>query len=107
MARDLLDSGAESKLRPVYNRWLNTARKNLHRGWDYANALPWRCFRLRLACAWPILIGLDTLGKLERGNILDPAVRIKTSRPGVRSIMIRSILACPWPWVWHSLVKTK
>jgi farnesyl-diphosphate farnesyltransferase len=34
-------------------------------GWDYTLAIPARAPRLRLACAWPLLIGLETLALLR------------------------------------------
>jgi farnesyl-diphosphate farnesyltransferase len=104
---DLLDSSNEARLRQVYDPWLRAARKHLHAGWQYTTALKWSCFRVRLACAWPILIGLDTLKKLERRNVLDGSQRIKTTRPEVRRIMVRSALASPWPWAWRRLVKSE
>jgi len=50
------------------------------------------CRRLRLACAWPILIGIATLSKLRRTNILDSSQRIKITRAEVRGIIARSLL---------------
>jgi farnesyl-diphosphate farnesyltransferase len=46
---------------------------------------------LRLACAWPLLIGLATLRRLARAEaLLDPEVVIKVSRAEVRGILGRS-----------------
>lgn len=104
---DLLNSANEPRLRQIYDPWLRKAREHLQAGWRYTNALRWSCFRIRLACAWPILIGFDTLKKLEHRNVLDPSQRIKTSRPEVRRILVRSTLACPWPGVWKRLVKVE
>jgi farnesyl-diphosphate farnesyltransferase len=49
--------------------------------------------RLRLACIWPIWIGLMTIARLRAENPLDPARRIKISRGDVYRVMIRSFLA--------------
>jgi farnesyl-diphosphate farnesyltransferase len=101
---DLLAPENESKLRPLYNRYLAQAEAHLLAGWSYTNALPRRCIRLRLACAWPILIGMRTVAKLRMGNVLDPQHRIKVSRPEVKTLMLRSILYYPWPAAWRRLV---
>ena len=59
--------------------------------------------RIRLACAWPILIGARTLALLGEGDILDPARRIKVSRAEVRGILLRSVLSLPVPPLWRGL----
>lgn len=98
---DLLDSRRESRLRPVYNRWLDLAHAHLAAGWDYTNSLPGGCTRVRLACAWPILIGVKTLGRLRAGNVLDADQRIKISRADVRGVMIQSLLRLPFRGSWQ------
>lgn len=100
---DLLDPGSEPKLRPLYNALLDRARSHLAAGWAYTNSLPWRCVRVRLACAWPILIGLKTLAKLRDGPVLDPQRRIKVSRGEVRGIILRSVVCYPLPPAWRGL----
>ena len=43
---------------------------------------------MRLACAWPLLIGLKTLGLIEQTpNLLDPGTVVKASRRAVYGIM--------------------
>ncbi|MDB6124883.1 MAG: Farnesyl-diphosphate farnesyltransferase [Pedosphaera sp.] len=103
MPSDLLDPKMEPKFRSLYNRYLTLAEEHLTAGWAYTNALPWRCVRVRLACAWPILIGMNTLAKLRTGNVLDPQQRIKVSRPEVKRLILRSVLAYPWPGAWKRL----
>ena len=100
---DLLLPANEKKIRPLYDHYLDVAQKHLEAGWDYTNALPRRCVRVRLACAWPILIGMSTLAKLRAANALDPLHRVKVSRPEVRNMILRSILYYPWPSAWHRL----
>jgi farnesyl-diphosphate farnesyltransferase len=100
---DLVKPEVEPRLRPVYNSWLGTAEGHLAAGWEYTKALPRRNMRVRLACAWPLLIGGHTLAMLKTGNILDPAKRIKISRPDVRRIMWRSLWYYPRPDKWNSL----
>ena len=63
---DLLDPGALPRLRPLLDVLLAEARARLDDGLAYTLAVPRREWRLRLACAWPLLIGLATLGRLAR-----------------------------------------
>jgi farnesyl-diphosphate farnesyltransferase len=102
---ELLDSRTEPKLRPLYNRYLDRAESHLAAGWNYTNTIPRRQVRLRLACAWPILIGLQTLRRLRVEPVLDSAHRIKVSRAEVRSVMLRSLVAYPWPGSWRGLAR--
>jgi len=54
----LLDMNNYERLRPLYCELLATAESHLEAGWLYTNSLPRRALRVRLACAWPILIGV-------------------------------------------------
>lgn len=100
---DLLLSQNEARLRPVFNQWLARAEDHLRAGWAYTLALPARWARVRLACAWPILIGVATLQKLKDENVLDSARRIKASRLEVKRIMRQSLLALPFRSRWAAL----
>jgi farnesyl-diphosphate farnesyltransferase len=102
---DLLECAREATLRPIYNTWLDRAEAHLLAGWDYTNSLPWASVRVRLACAWPILIGLETLRLLRSKNVLDPQLRIKVHRPWVRQIIVRSILLYPRKGAWKGLAR--
>ena len=106
-AGDLLDPRNEPVLRPLYNRHLDMAHDHLAAGWEYTNTLPWTCVRVRLACAWPVLIGIRTLAKLRTGNVLDASQRIKVTRVEVRGLMLRSIVWYPFPTAWKNLFKTE
>ena len=98
--QDLLALSNIHRLRPLYDRYLDLAGKHLAAGWAYTKALPRGCVRVRLACAWPVLIGVRTLTRLRAGNVLDPAQRIKVSRAEVRQIMLRSLLRYPCASAW-------
>lgn len=100
---DLLDAANEPRLRPVYDELLEMAEGHLRAGWDYTNALPRSPMRLRLACAWPLLIGVRTIAELRKRNVLDPAHRIKVSRADVRRIMAASVLRYPFARRWRDL----
>jgi farnesyl-diphosphate farnesyltransferase len=103
---DLLQPANAGKLRPLYNHYLDLAESHLAAGWNYTNTIPFSQFRVRLACAWPILIGAKTISRLRNGNVLDPQQRIKISRGGVRGILLRSILSYPFPGAWRKLFVT-
>ena len=98
---DLLKAENQSRLRPVYDKWLDAAEDHLAAGWHYTNALPAGQFRLRLACAWPALIGARTVRLLRHSNMLDDSRRLKVSRGDVRALMARSVLLYPWPALWR------
>jgi farnesyl-diphosphate farnesyltransferase len=101
---DLLRPGNEPRLRPLYNDYLTRADFHLQAGWAYTNALPRGSVRLRLACAWPILIGQETLKRLWATNVLDGHQRIKVSRERVKRLMFRSVLLYPWQGAWRRMV---
>jgi farnesyl-diphosphate farnesyltransferase len=103
---ELLQAGNMDRFRPVYNRLLDRAEGFLRQGWQYTLTLPPTGLRVRLACAWPILIGLDTLHLLRERNPLDPAQRIKISRSRVRNLMLKSLLLYPVPGAWRHWMKT-
>ncbi len=100
---DLLQAVSESKLRPLYDRYLDLAQAHLMAGWAYTNNLPRRQVRVRLGCAWPILIGLETIKRLRTASLLDPGYRVKISRSEVRRILLRSVLRYPWRTAWRRL----
>ena len=100
---DLLQPANGARLRPVYHYFLDLADGFLKSGWTYTEMLPRRCVRVRLACAWPLLIGRETLALLGDCNILEPQPRIKISRQQVKSILWRSVLYYPWPTAWRRL----
>jgi farnesyl-diphosphate farnesyltransferase len=103
----LLSPVNESRFRPLYHRYLDVAESHLQAGWSYTNALPRGQVRVRLACAWPILIGVKTIERLRAANVLDLRQGVKISRVEVRGILLRSALAYPLPVVWRSLFAAK
>jgi farnesyl-diphosphate farnesyltransferase len=97
---DLLAAENEGRLRPLYDRYLARAEGDLTAGWAYTNRLPRTQVRLRLACAWPILIGLRTIELLRKNAVLNPAARVKVSRDEVKRIVTRSIVLYPFGKTW-------
>lgn len=104
---DLLNPDPEvlTRFRPLYNELLDRADTHLRSGWEYTLRIPWRQVRVRLACAWPVLIGLQTLRLLRQRNVLDPAQRIKIRRADVRRTILRSLAWYPIPIAWRKLAE--
>ncbi len=100
---DLLDPRNEERFRPLYRKYLNVAREHLQAGWRYTTTLPYWCIRVRLACAWPVLLGLETLRLLEVQPVLPPDRRVKVGRDALRKIMLRSVFLYPFPGLWRRL----
>ncbi|HUR47564.1 MAG TPA: phytoene/squalene synthase family protein [Candidatus Saccharimonadales bacterium] len=101
--RDLLSPKNETALRPAYHKLLDDAHEHLSAGWNYTTSLPRNWVRVRLACAWPILIGERTIALLRTQNVLDPAHRVKISRGQIKRILARSILLYPFRKTWAGL----
>jgi farnesyl-diphosphate farnesyltransferase len=82
---ELLDPNALGRVRPLVQALIGQAAGHLREGLSYALAVPRREVRLRLACAWPLLIGLATLARLARADdLLDPDAVVKVPRAEVR-----------------------
>ena len=93
---DLLDPSSARSARPLLRKLLSTALEHYDAGWRYTLAIPRAEARMRLACAWPLLIGLRTLELMARSpNWLDPAITLKVPRLQVYRLMARS-LASVW-----------
>ena len=103
----LLSPANEARFRPLFHRYLDEAEAHLRAGWTYTNTLPFGQFRVRLACAWPILIGVRTIKKLRAANVIELRQRVKVPRGEVRGIMLRSTLASPLPFAWRRLFPSR
>ncbi len=91
LPRDLLRPTAMTRLRPLLDDLLTGALADYREAWAYTRAIPRSEIRLRLACAWPMLIGLRTLALIRRADdLLDPDVTVKISRGAVYRILVRS-----------------
>jgi farnesyl-diphosphate farnesyltransferase len=99
----LLSSANGQKFLPLFHEYLDQAEAHLAAGWRYTNTLPFGQFRVRLACAWPILLGLRTVQKLRTADVAALQQHVKVSRGEVRGILLRSTLACPVPFLWRKL----
>jgi len=89
--RDLLEPAGAARARPLYRRLLGLALEHYDVAWDYTLAIPRLEWRMRLACAWPLLIGLSTLAALTaHPNPLGATAPIKIPRRAVRALLARS-----------------
>jgi len=91
--RDLLAPTGAGRARPLYRRLLGLALEHYDVAWSYTLAIPKLEWRMRLACAWPLLIGLATLAELAaHPNPLGAGAPIKISRRAVRALLAQSAL---------------
>jgi farnesyl-diphosphate farnesyltransferase len=91
---DLLDASAMPKLHPLLVSLLDVAAEHYRAGWRYTLAIPRGEWRMRLACAWPLLIGEATLAALaSHPNPLAAREPVKVPRAATRTIIVRSMLA--------------
>ena len=89
----LLDPSAITRVRPLLHELLGITLDHYHWGWAYTLAIPRREVPMRLACAWPLLIGLRTLHLVaSTDNLLEPSVTIKISRATLYRILLTSSL---------------
>jgi farnesyl-diphosphate farnesyltransferase len=100
---ELLAPEREGTFLRLFRAHLDQAEAHLEAGWRYTNTLPFGQFRVRLACAWPILLGLRTITKLRAAKVADLQRRVKVSRHEVYAMMLRSTVASPAPFLWRGL----
>ena len=99
----LLSPAAQEKFLPLFREHLDKAEAHLAAGWRYTNTLPFGQFRVRLACAWPILFGMRTIKKLRAADAAQLRTRVKISRGEVWKIIFLSLLTSPLPFAWRRL----
>ncbi len=91
---DLLEPSNGARARPALVGGIKAALEHYLCAEEYLLAIPRRCARLRLAVAWPALIGLATLAKLARNEAwLNPEQPTKVSRGWVYRMMAVSMAA--------------
>ena len=91
---DLLDPENERRARTVLVPWVRTALDHFDAAEEYLLSVPRRSVRLRLACLWPLLLGLATLARVAcSGKWLDPETTVKVSRRWVYRMMALSLSA--------------
>jgi farnesyl-diphosphate farnesyltransferase len=97
---DLLEPANENRFRPLYDRHLDEAQSHLNAGWNYTRSLPCRNVRMRIACALPLVIAVETIRLLRHEKILGGA-RIKVPRSKVRSTLLGLLVFYPWGGPWR------
>ena len=91
--RDLLDPTRAGRARPLVLRLIALTLEHYDVAWRYTLAIPRAEWRMRLACAWPLSIGLGTLALLARHpDPLGAAEPIKVERAWVRAMIARSLV---------------
>ena len=91
-ASDLLDPENAAAARPALVKGLVIALEHFEAAEAYLMAIPGQCARLRLAVAWPLLIGLATLEALALSpNWLDVKARSKVSRGWIYRMIALSL----------------
>jgi farnesyl-diphosphate farnesyltransferase len=99
----LLDPSSMERLYPLYVGYLDKAEEYLSDGWRYTTSIPARFVRIRLACSWPILIGIKTLRLLRSFNVLSDHHRVKLSHVSMRRLIVQSAILYPIPGIWQTL----
>jgi farnesyl-diphosphate farnesyltransferase len=102
-AADLLDPKKLDRFAPLHAKLLSLAEEHLTAGWQYTVSLPKGHPRMKLACAWPLLIGIKTLRRLKLVGALQADHRIKVTRPEIRQILLKSIVLLPIKTKWDRL----
>ncbi|MEM5430968.1 phytoene/squalene synthase family protein [Cupriavidus oxalaticus] len=96
--RDLLLPDASARARAMMHALAAMTLDHFQQAMAYTLAIPRRFVRLRLACLWPILIGMETLLLLVRNDQwLDPASASKMPRSQVYRMVASSL-----PMVWSN-----
>ncbi len=92
-AEELRAGRSRRKLKPILDDYLAVTLEHYRAGWEYTLAIPRQLVRLRLACAWPLLIGLRTLALIGASpDPYAPGTIHKVPRPEVKAILRRSVL---------------
>jgi farnesyl-diphosphate farnesyltransferase len=90
---EVLTPGTLERVRPLIDTLLDLTLSHYREGWAYTLAIPRREWRLRLACAWPLLIGGATLTAIRHSpRLLDPNIRVKIARAQVYVMLLRSLM---------------
>ncbi len=97
-----------TKFEPIFQNWMNLANQYLADAWQYTLMIPHEHYRLRLACAWPILMGKRTLHLLHASsNPLEPRTKRKISRREIRGIVWSTTWRVPFRGPWNRLFGNK
>lgn len=91
-AKDLLIPQSATAAREPLIALMHLTLEHFRAAERYTLAIPTRCVRLRLACLWPILIGLKTLERIANSDAwLEPTSIIKITRGEVYRVVLSSL----------------
>jgi farnesyl-diphosphate farnesyltransferase len=79
---------APAKARKLIEKWRRETIARLDDGWKYVRAI--REWKVRYACALPILIGLDTLALLARQSPLESKTKLKVKRSAAAGTLLKA-----------------
>jgi len=82
-------------LQPAWKQWLHTCREHLECGLRYLQHV--EDGKLRYATSLPLLIGVKTLGRMEKASWQNLLQGVKVSRLDVAMILAEAALACRMP----------
>jgi farnesyl-diphosphate farnesyltransferase len=88
---------------PLFQEWRDIARRYLESGAQYVQAI--RPMRVRFACALPVLIGIETLGKMK--TVPPFGQKVKVTRARVYWLMLLSLLIAAVPGCANLLMRAK
>jgi len=95
--QDLLGPDASRRARPLLDALLRKTLDHYREALAYTLAIPRGAVRLRLACLWPIFIGLETLVLLARNPAwLEPRQASKVQRNDVYRMLAYSLTTVSW-----------
>jgi farnesyl-diphosphate farnesyltransferase len=88
---DLLEPDGRRRARPILDQLIARALAHYDAAWRYTLAIPRAEWRMRLACVWPLGIGLSTLAALSaHDDPLGAEPPVKIPRAEVQRILVRS-----------------
>ena len=90
---DLKNLDSIESFRPLYDYYLDLTCEHYSAAIEYIRMIPRKYRRLRMACLLPVVIGLETIGLLRTGNVLNSAERIKVERRRIKKIALFCMIA--------------
>ena len=90
---DLHNPDSIDVFRPLYDYYLDLTCDHYDSAINYIRMIPRKYHSLRMACMLPVVIGLNTIALLRKGNVLDASDRIKVNRSGIRKIAVSCLIS--------------
>ena len=90
---DLYNPDSIDVFRPLYDSYLDLTCEHYDSAINYIRMIPRKYRSLRMACMLPVVIGLETIALLRKGNVLDASERIKVNRTKIRKIAISCVIS--------------